>query len=490
MLAYNKPNGTGFAFSRDGNYLVSGAEDKVLLFAVRTCQKIKEFIGHKDFVQGLTFTPDGKTVVSSSSDQTIRLWDIESGNEIKQFTITQGVPSVVCVSNCGKLLLAGSNMGWVTVWNLATGEELKSFEAHKDGVRALFYVCRQEAFLTASIDGTLKLWHGETYELIRTFSGHQGAVFVAALSRDAQFMVSGSSDKTMRLWNMMSGQEILPTIGHIDTVAALALSADGKQLLSGSLDRSARLWQVESKQQKHVWTGDMEISAVAVHPTQNKAFVASNMDILVYDTTNGQLLATWSGHQNQIRALRLSADGASLYSAAWDTYVYQWDVAKGSVVRAIKTAASIETVVPVADGQNIACGHWNGFITVWELSSGQQVAGWKGHDQVVTGLALNRDYLVSTSEDGKLKLWKSLDGSLLNSLDLGAIKRLTLLPGKETAAMLTRDAKIELVALPALEKVQTLTQSTQPFAIAVSSDAQKMFVANANGTIYIYGNSK
>lgn len=488
VLSYPKPNGTAFAFSRDGKYLASGSEEKVLLFDVTTCQKIKEFAGHTDSLQSFAFTPDGKTLVSSSNDQTIRLWDIASGQQSRQFAINQGIPSAVCVSGCGKYLLVGSNIGWVYIWDLATGNEYKSFEAHKDGIKSLLYLCRYEAFLTGSLDNSLKMWSIKNGELIRSFDGHNGAVFVATVARDAQSMVSGSSDKTMRLWDITTGKEILPTIGHIDTVMALALSPDGSQLISGSLDRSARLWQVASGQQKYAWTSDVEIASVANHAMHNKAFVASNMDILVYDTVSGKQLATWSGHDNQIRAMCFSADGKFLYSAGWDTYVLRWEVATGTVVGRTKTPASIESLLLMNGEQQIACGHWNGFITVWETVDGKQLASWKGHNQVVNGLAVGGDCLVSASEDGQLKLWKTLDGSLLNSLELSPVVRLATLPGKETVAVLTRDAKIELIAVPTLAKVQTLTQISQPYSIAVSGDAQKIYIGNANGTIFIYAN--
>ena len=68
------------AFSPDGKTVVSGSNDKnIKLWSVETGQEIKTLVGHSDAVHSVAFSPDGKTVVSGSSDEKIKLWSVETG---------------------------------------------------------------------------------------------------------------------------------------------------------------------------------------------------------------------------------------------------------------------------------------------------------------------------------------------------------------------------------------------------------------------------
>src|SRR5262249_6284004 len=162
--------------------------------------------GHTDIVVCVAVSPDGRTAASGGSDRVIRLWDLESGKEVRR--------------------LEGHT---AAVWGLAFT---------RDGKR----------LLSASIDKTLRLWELATGKEERRFEGHTGAVRCIALLPDGKHALSGAYDSSVRLWDLQTGKEVRKFEGHTGNVMSVAVSPDGKRALScGAVkDNSVRLWDVET----------------------------------------------------------------------------------------------------------------------------------------------------------------------------------------------------------------------------------------------------
>ncbi|MCA2689583.1 MULTISPECIES: WD40 repeat domain-containing protein, partial [unclassified Microcystis] len=121
--------------------------------------------GHDSVVTSVNFSPDGKTLVSGSGDKTIKLWNVETGQEIRTLKGHDSVVSSVNFSPDGKTLVSSG-------------------------------------------DNTIKLWNVKTGQEIRTLKGHDSVVSSVNFSPDGKTLVSGSWDNTIKLWNVETGQEI------------------------------------------------------------------------------------------------------------------------------------------------------------------------------------------------------------------------------------------------------------------------------------------
>ena len=469
--------------------MVSGAEEKLVLFDRQTMQPIREFKGHKDFVQAMVFTHDSKRIISVSYDQTVRFWDIASGLEVSQLAISEGVPTSVAISRETQQLVVGTNQGNVYRWNLATGQQLPVLSAHKDSIRSLRYSQVSDIFVTGSMDESAKVWDVEG-NLLQTLSGHKGPILSMALSADASTIATGSGDKTMRLWTTATGKDLLAAQGHTDTVTSLGQSCNGKRIVSSSFDKTVRLWDTTTGAQLQSWATETDVAAVALDHSGKKAVAGDNTTILVWDGVTGKELYRLLGHANQVRWLGFGEEGAVLYSADWDGVVCLWDMLTGKLVKQLVTGTNIERVALLNNGQVLACGQYNGNITVWETATGKQLLSWKAHDLVVTGLVATPDgaYLVSGSEDRMLKLWKTSSGSLLNSTETGAVIRLTLLDGESPAVLALLQGKLlEVWSVPAWQKLQKIATGTQPTSVVSPHHTNGYFwLGNTNGTIHRY----
>ena len=238
------------SFSPDGKTIVSGGSggmDKILrLWDVNTGSLLKTFKGHTIWVNSVRFSPDGKTIVSGGSDKTIHLWDAETGGNIQTFKGHTGSVNSVRFSPDGQTIASGSEDGTVRLWDVKTGRQVKALKGHTNHVRIVSFSSDGQTIASGSSDKTVRLWDTETGEQIQTLTGHKWGIRSVIFSPDGQTIASGSSDKTVRLWDTETGKQIQTLIGHKRGVGKVSFSPDSSMLTSGSLDGTILVWDVRT----------------------------------------------------------------------------------------------------------------------------------------------------------------------------------------------------------------------------------------------------
>ena len=141
-------------------------------------------------------------LASGSSDRTIRLWDITTG-ELRK-TLSRHTSSVesVCFSPDGLTLASGSQDNTIRLWDVITGALQKTFTGHTNGVLSTSFSPDGSTLASGSQDNTIRLWDITTGELRRTLTGHTNGVLSVSFSGDGRALASGSSDGLVFLWNI------------------------------------------------------------------------------------------------------------------------------------------------------------------------------------------------------------------------------------------------------------------------------------------------
>ncbi len=158
------PGISSIAYSPDGTQLAVGSKIGVWLYNLHLGTEIGLLTGHTEQVYSVTYSPDGRTLASGSKDDTIRLWDAETGKH--------------------KHTLSGHRFYVVSVVYSSDGNMLASGGTYHDR--------------------TIRLWDAETGKHKYTFSGHTDGVESIAFSPDGNTLASGSSDETILLWDITS----------------------------------------------------------------------------------------------------------------------------------------------------------------------------------------------------------------------------------------------------------------------------------------------
>ena len=233
------------AYSPDGKRVVSGyADETVRICEVASGRTVKELRGHEGWVYSVAFSKNGRYIASASpSDDTIRIWDAETGDCI--FTLQERA-DIVSFSPDDKYVLS-SRKGF-RIWDVETGKLVTQSKEEQNIFSATF---SHDGKLVATASNTVQLWDARTGEPVLTqFIGHTDTVFSVAFSPDDKSIVSGSDDQTVRVWDVSSGQTIMgPLRGHARSVRFVAFSHDGNSIFSAScFDKTFRIWSTEQMQ--------------------------------------------------------------------------------------------------------------------------------------------------------------------------------------------------------------------------------------------------
>jgi WD40 repeat protein/serine/threonine protein kinase len=252
---------TSVSLSADGRLALSGGYGGTLkLWDLATGQCLRNFMGHKSRVFSVCFSANGQLALSGSAngaftmwdlvngDDTLKLWDIATGECLRTFTGHTDCVTSVCFNADGKLALSGSYDNTFKLWDVVTGECLRTMR-HADCVTSVCFTTNGRLALSGSWDKTLKLWDMKTGKCLQTFIDDIGKVFSVCLSADGRFALSGSYDNTLKVWDVVTGK-CLRTFGNqwalddTHNMTSVCLSADGRFALSGGDDHTLKLWDV------------------------------------------------------------------------------------------------------------------------------------------------------------------------------------------------------------------------------------------------------
>lgn len=243
------------------------------VFSKEEWKQTRTLSGHADTVNAFAFSPNGKNMLSASSDTTLRLWDNSSGKCMRVF---EGHTHYVtaCAFNSKKFILSASYDKTVKLWDCDSGANLKTFIGHHSAVLACIFSPADDSILSASSDNTLILWDLNGNHR-HTFSGHTWAVRACAFSSNGQFIVSASQDKTLKLWDLQ-GQCLCTFEGHTDYVVACAFSLDGQWIVSAAYDNTIKVWDLEGNCEKTFAGSNQSVIACAFNTTGESIFSLSN----------------------------------------------------------------------------------------------------------------------------------------------------------------------------------------------------------------------
>jgi WD40 repeat protein len=239
----------GLAVARDGKHALTahGREPFFHLVEISSLKTVQTFSGHTSGVFTVDLSPDGKKALSVSGDATVRLWDVETGKELRQRVVPGRGPLCAAYSPDGKRVLVGyhGNTSEETVVLLDdTLAPLRSFIGHDGNLTAVAFLPDGTKGLSTSLDGTVRLWDlDKGTELFKM--NHPGGVHHVAVSPDGRRALSaGYGDRTVRLWDLRTGKNVRAFEGHSARVLGVAFSPDGRQALSSDANACVRLWKL------------------------------------------------------------------------------------------------------------------------------------------------------------------------------------------------------------------------------------------------------
>jgi hypothetical protein len=248
-------------YSPCGNFILTHSNKKKRLKLCHTTSGRVKFTlsGHNNFVTSCCFFPDGKAILSASSDGFLKVWNTKTAREPTDLNpnLDMGMNSCVDVSHDSTRILS-VDYDTAMLLNAITGEIQHTVEfdmAHATCCSfspnsTAFLVGLEPADLQAVVGFDLMLYNTTSYELQRTFKGHISKISTCSFAPDGATVLSGSHDSTMKLWCVATGQILHTLEGHTHEVSSCAFSPSGMAIVSSSKDCTLRLWMPSMGQQQ------------------------------------------------------------------------------------------------------------------------------------------------------------------------------------------------------------------------------------------------
>ncbi|MDV3222448.1 TIR domain-containing protein [Intrasporangium sp.] len=392
------------AFSADGRSLATAGQDGVVIVREASTGRVEHvFEGYRDWLNAVTFTPDGTLLVAAggrtegrSVDERILLWDVRAGGLHAELT------------------------------------------GHDEAVRALSVSPDGRTFASADAEGIIKVWSLPEGRMLRRLDGHQDRIFGLSFSPDGTLLASAGRDHTVRLWDPATGEPAMdPLRAHGDSVRGLAFASSG-QVLSVGNDGRLVLWHAgpEERARLALPLADQPGTTRAVAADPTRALVATGDDtgrVVVRRAGDGQPTGVAVDTGGPVSGVALGP-GSLLVTANYDGHLRVWDTSTGAPrTPGTQTGEGSLVVAVSADGRTIATGGDKNIIRLWDQDL-QQKAELVGHRNWVRALAFmprgqgqvggleadqgadqgadqdtgQGEVLVSAGADGMAFVWESL----------------------------------------------------------------------------------
>ncbi|ETO09292.1 hypothetical protein RFI_28093 [Reticulomyxa filosa] len=267
---------------------------------------LKTFYGHANAVWSIDYSTfnDDQLLCSGSIDNTVRVWNIKTNEQIQLFNKHSSF--VYCAkfssyhhyNNHQNVICSSSNDKTIRFWDVKNNQQLQMFDEHINCVVGIEfsqfnggrYLC------SGSGDRTIRLWDVKTYTPLHIFNGHTNIVWcidisplqnnnsnnnksnhIGIIGGNGYTICSGSFDKTIRIWDIETAKQSIKLKGHENWIRSVKYGSNELRntILSGSDDKSVRLWDIQSGKQIEIFNGHtMWVSTVEYSP-----FVVKNIEI-------------------------------------------------------------------------------------------------------------------------------------------------------------------------------------------------------------------
>ncbi len=319
-------------FTPDGKQLVSAADDKVIrVWDVDTEQTLRVLrgqigAGSRGKIYALALSPDARLLAAGGrireageGSNPIRLYDFRTGEMLALLDGHRGAVLSLDFSPDGRFIVSGSTDNMAIVWDVEKRQEVHRLRGHEGDINRAVFTIDGARIVTGSDDRTLALWDVENGALLARSEPHAGVIFGVAISPVTGDVASASEGGEVRLTDDRTLRKLRGFERQSSDMQRISFSADGKQLVAGVGTAPYRVFvfDVESGRLQRTYNGhDHLVFATATSPQGRLAATAggNNNEIHIWDMQTGKVAKKLRGSGQGAWAVGFSKDGGSL---AW-----------------------------------------------------------------------------------------------------------------------------------------------------------------------------
>lgn len=457
---------SAIAFSPNGHILAAASENNIQLWNINDYKLQDIYTGHTSEIKYLVYSNNGKTLISGSTDATIRLWDTTNGETLFTLVGFSDNTSKVTISPDGKTVASSSftNLGNIQLINLETGTLINTIPTNNNILYKLLFLPDGRRIAAGDRNGDILMWDVNTGEFLKKLAGKIGYITSLDSSKNGLYILSGSSEEIIQVWAVEIEMLINTYNQDIDPITKVAFSPDGRTFSAASISEgtihfrnieNGRLLNTISGHTnysrsvifspdgqflattvladdtvniRNVQTGEIHL-ALKGHTrrpyslvySQNGDILASgsyNGKIILWDMNNGNILNQLNGHRQNVSSLALKPNGNILISGGWDSSINFWNFNTGEHLQKIDIKGKVRDIAISPDGNILATATDEKTVRLWDTNTRKPKGILEGHKESAECVAFspNGDLIATGSNDNTIKIWDLKSQELINSL--------------------------------------------------------------------------
>ncbi len=393
---------------KNNRIAVGWGDGSIKIWDAASGELLQNMLAHTDLVTSLTYSYDGRTILSAANDGKLMLWDDTKMNIKEILANNAGQIASAAFSPDDKYVICGGNDGLVKVFK-STGKYINAFEGHLDNIVKVDFSADGQTIISGDKGGKIIIWDAVKGDSISEVEKSIEFLNTLKFLPSGEFFMANHQQhlavyrKNGQLVRQLTGEKSENIFDFVNTVK---FSPDGKNIVSGGGDRKLHFWGEA--------TGiTIQTEATVVNSTfspNGKLVAVSDAagTISLWNTTTGDSIRAFLGHNEAVNSLGFTPNGRYLLSGGEDKKLIVWEVATGKLLRTMTGhTQAIYSISVHRSGQLVAASDGDGLVKVWHILTGKEYGSYKGIEGLAMSVSFTPDgyYVLSGSDAGMIKIW-------------------------------------------------------------------------------------
>lgn len=422
-------------------------------------------LSHSQAITAMSLSGNGQFLATASWDRSIRLWNMKTGEQIRQFRIKNNkhrlLTFALALSYNGDQLLSGGDDNSVYLWSTDTGQPIAQYSGHQDRITSIAFSGDEKYIFSGSRDKTIKRWlllknnkslshneisrdvaPGKTIATLpatiiaikvlpgdssliaasytsawqvdlrhnarpKMFSEHPSGITALAVSPDGKHILTGDLANNIWLSNINNQQKVKSFSGHTEQVFSLDFSPDGKNFISSSQDNSIRIWNIEQAISTNSFQADEgEFVKHVSFIDENNILYSKGTHLLIHNRHDNKERLEFVNNVGWASAVDISTSGDYLLVGSWDHSAYLWNLRTGRMAHhLVGHDNQVRAVAFSANNQMAVTADRDGNALLWNIKTGHIIKAIKRSDKGIKTVAFSPDNSRILLGDDQGVLW-------------------------------------------------------------------------------------